>query len=100
MDFFTTDYPPHDRTRRATIDGMDGEDSLTNGERATSAANIAPAIIDAEFDYEFSDLIGDLPHLAHSNGFVPASVARSALDNFHAEAAEMPAPPTPTPAQP
>ncbi len=89
LDFFTTDYPPHDRDRRATIDGMDGDESLTNGERATSAANIAPAIIDAEWDYEFSDLIGDLLHLAHSKGFDPVSVARSALDNFHAEAAPL-----------
>jgi hypothetical protein len=81
------EYPPHAPDRWETTDGFCDE-KMTNGRRATLVSRQVDYAA-LKHDTDYSDLIGGLLHLAHSDGHNPSDVYRSAIDNFHAEAAEM-----------
>jgi hypothetical protein len=89
-EFFCTDYPPHDPTRAASIDDGPHPDSPSNGDNARSAARACPPPKPDSHDDEtwYTDLICNLLHLAHSRELDPTDIITSALNNFHAEAAQ------------
>lgn len=78
------EYPPHAPDRWETKDGFCDEE-MTNGRRATlTSRQVDYAQLEEESDY--GDLITGLLHLAHSEGYDPHAIFRSAIDNFDAEA--------------
>ncbi len=80
------DYPAHDPARTATLDGFGDESRPTNGANAEAAAALVHGSLDWEDESAVADLITGLLHLAHSKGFDPGDIARSAIISFHAEA--------------
>lgn len=83
--FFAAEYPPHDPARTYTLDDGEFSDRPSNGDNARSA----PAAPDTDTDEEFSDIIINLLHLAHSKDCDLQYIITSALNNFHAEAASL-----------
>jgi hypothetical protein len=80
------EYPPHAPKRSEATDGITNSD-ITNGARATKASRMVDyTVLKGSGDY--TDLISNLLHLAHSEGFDPGEVYRLAIDNFDAEAGE------------
>lgn len=79
------EYPPHTPARWEATDEITNSD-ITNGARATKASRMVDhTALKGSGDY--TDLISNLLHLAHSEGFDPGEIYRLAIDNFDAEAA-------------
>jgi hypothetical protein len=90
--FFHTDYPAHQPDRADSLD--DGPcDGPTNGANAKSAAAAIKKPARYQSEECFSDLICNLLHLAHSKELDLQQIIRTAVDNFHMEAAELPTEP-------
>lgn len=83
MTFPTINLPPHDPNRSATTDDF-GNPEMTNGKRAELAMTYGATHLQTE--EEFSDLITNLLHLAHSLGLDPNEIQTDALGSFYAEA--------------
>lgn len=81
------EYPPHSDGRWETVDGFCDE-KMTNGRRAVLASKQVD-FLKLKEEYDYSDLICGLLHLAHSEGHNPSDIYQSAIDNFDAEAGEM-----------
>ncbi len=78
--------PPHDADRWESVDGTD-ERGHTNGERADLARReISVRLHHTDDESNFSDLITNLLHLAHSKGMDPAEILQDATTNFYMEA--------------
>jgi hypothetical protein len=80
------EYPPHAPNRWEATDGITNSD-VTNGARATKASRMVDYTALKESG-DYTDLVSNLLHLAHSEGFDPGEVYRLAIDNFDAEAGE------------
>ncbi len=82
--------PPHNPARFETIDGLDSP-RCTNAMRVALARTALKKFQNSsrtndELDIVVADLIGNLLHLVHASGHDPASITRSALEHFFAEA--------------
>ena len=62
---------------------------MTNSKSAIHADNSVTCPLNN--DHDFSDLISNLLHLAHSRGFDPQQIITRATGNFLSEAGELPA---------
>lgn len=82
--------PPHNPDRWQTVDGLD-EPGMSNGDRVEYARkHVSWMFANTEDESNFSDLICNLLHLAHSKGMDPAEILSTAAGNFHAEASALP----------
>lgn len=82
--------PAHEGDRFETRDGYDNPD-CTNGMRANFARAALETFqqachMEESIDTASADLICDLLHLAHAEGFEPLQILESALGHFAAEA--------------
>lgn len=82
--------PPHNPARFETIDGLDSP-RCTNAMRVAFARTAIKKFQNSsrtndEWNIAVVDLIGNLLHLVHASGHDPASITRSALEHFFAEA--------------
>jgi hypothetical protein len=84
----------HDPDRSATTDGLDNPD-CTNGMRADWAAKALEVFQRAcqmegeDADVAAADLICDLLHHVHGQGYDPEEVLENGLRHFEAEAGEV-----------
>lgn len=81
-------YPPHDPERSRSIDGHDDPERRNKHRAADASAALAqPWTLGEESDY--SDLITNLLHLAHSQGHDPFTILQTARRDFHQEAGRL-----------
>ena len=86
--------PPHNPERFEKVGGL-GNPKLTNGLRAGLARRAlitfhSTCHMTEEMSVTASDLICDLLHLIHASGYNPATIVESAIEDFIAEAGEIP----------
>lgn len=85
-DLLPDDFPPHDPNRWQTTDNFDDE-TRTNGQRAAEGEqSLTGSQASRRHEEDYSDLITNILHLAHSEEHDPARIIRTATTNFQAEA--------------